>query len=129
MPHAYTRGFTYVEVVIAVGLVAICLVASEALIHAVPLEHVTHDEDVALTIANDELGALRQGGYNALPASDSFSNPLLTTIPSGAGTVAVSSFNAETAAVTVTVSWQEPSTATTRSVVLSTLITQTGGLP
>lgn len=122
------RGFSYIEIVVAVGIVGVCLVASEALVRAVPLERVTHDEDLAVTIANDELGALRAAGYGSLPASGAFSNSSLASLPSGTGALAVTDYNAKTKQVVVTVSWQEPS-ASSRSVTLSTLITQTGGLP
>jgi|SRR3989344_448817 len=125
--RALLRGFSLLEIVISIGIIGIALVASEALVHAVPLARQTNHEDLALTIATNEMGALRSLGYGSLPSSGSFSDPLLTSLPSGAGMLAISAFNAKTKQASVTVSWQEPGSAA-RSIVLSTLVTETGGL-
>ena len=123
-----SQGFSLIEVVVAIGIVVAALAAATALAHTVPLSRMTHDEDLALVIARGELESVRAAGYAAAPTSGPFSNSLLSALPSGAGTLAISDFNAGTKQVTVTVSWREPSLSA-RSLVLSTLITKVGGLP
>jgi prepilin-type N-terminal cleavage/methylation domain-containing protein len=122
------RGFSLIEVVIAVAIVGATLAALAALISVVPLTRDTHHADLALTIAEDEIGALRAAGYAALPASGSFSHPLLAELPAGTTTLAVVDYNDGTKQVDVTVSWQDPGQET-RAVSLTTLVTETGGLP
>ncbi len=128
MSRPMSRGFSLVEIVVGIGIIGAALVASGALIHAVPLERITRSEDLALTIANDKMGSVRAGGYASVPASGSFSNTLLGALPSGSGMLTVTTWNAKTKQVQVTVSWQEPGLAA-RSISLSTLLTETGGLP
>jgi len=122
------RGFSFIEVLVAIGIVVAALVCAEALVHTVPLSRTTHDEDMALVIARGELESVRGGGYSSVPASGPFSSSLLASLPSGIGTLTVSDFNAGTKQVTATVSWKEPALSA-RSIIMSTLVTKTGGLP
>lgn len=122
------RGFSLVEIVVATSIVGVTLVALGALVHAVPLARTTHDKDIALAIASDEIGALRASGYEALPGSGPFTHSLLAALPEGAGALAVSDYNDKTKQLAVTVSWQDPAGAS-QSVTLATLVAQTGGLP
>ena len=86
------------------------------------------DQEIALRIANTKMESVRAGGYAAVPSSGPFSDTLLGTIPSGTASISVANSNAQTKQVTVTVSWNEPAIGDTRFVVLSTLITDIGGL-
>ena len=122
-------GFSLIEVIVAVGIVVAALAAAEALVHAVPLTRTTSHEDIALVIARGELESVRAAGYAAAPASGPFSSSLMASLPSGAGTLAVSDFNTGTKQVTVTVSWQPVGGSAARSLMMSTLVTSTGGLP
>lgn len=127
-PAEKRRGFSLVEVVISIGVVGVTLAALGALISTVPVTRATHHADIALAIAQDELGTLRSGGYAALPASGAFAHALLASLPEGAGALAVSDYNDETKEVEVSVSWHDPG-QNVRTVSLTTLITETGGLP
>ena len=122
------RGFSLVEIVVSIGIVGVTLLALGALVHTAPLARMTHDKDIALAVASDELEGLRSGGYAALPPSGSFSNVLLSTLPASAGTLTVSAYNAKTKQVDVSVSWQDAGQAP-QTVSLTTLITEIGGLP
>ncbi|MDO8408223.1 MAG: prepilin-type N-terminal cleavage/methylation domain-containing protein [bacterium] len=122
-------GFSLIEVLVALGIVGAAFAAAEALVHAVPLARTTRDEDLALVIARGELESVRIAGYAAAPASGPFSSSLMASLPSGAGTRAVSDFNTGTKQVTVTVSWQPAGGSAARSLLMSTLVAETGGLP
>jgi len=121
------KGFTLVEVLITLFVVAMLGVASRSLVVGDSSVRLAKDQNVALKIAGNEIESLRAGGYAALPVSGPFSDSLLSTLPSGAGAMAVSAYNAKTAQIVVTISWQEGVNA--ESLSLSTLVTQTGGLP
>jgi len=125
--HPSSRGFTLIEVTVSIFIIGIITVASTMLLRAAQVNRVTQNEDLALKIANNEVGILRAGGYAALPASGPFSNSLLLSLPSGTATVTISSYNAKTKEADVSVSWLGPDNVT-RTVALTTLITETGGL-
>jgi prepilin-type N-terminal cleavage/methylation domain-containing protein len=122
-----SRGFTLVEVLIALFVVAMLITVVQSMIAGIPAARLARDQSTALKVANNEIESIRAGGYSAVPATGSFSDSLLSSIPSGAGTVTTSDFNAKTKQVVVNVSWQEA--GKTQSLSLSTLVTQTGGLP
>lgn len=121
-------GFSLLEVIIAVAVIGTMIVATGTLLGRIPVEgREVRDQDLALKIARDELGFLRDSGYAAL-ASGSFDNTLLEALPSGTGTISVTDFNARTKQVVVRVSWYGAQ-AIPREVTLATLVTETGGLP
>ncbi len=122
------RGFTLIEAVIALFLLGLILLIFQGTLRNMPLIKYAKNQDIALKIASSELESLRAGGYAALPVSGSFSDPLIATLPSGAGGVSVTTYNAETKQVTVTVTWREAGKETDSSVTLTTLMTEIGGL-
>src|ERR1035437_2031769 len=109
--HPSSRGFTLIEVVVSIFIIGVIVVASTMLLRAAQVNRVTQDEDIALKIANNEGGVLRAGGYAALPASGSFTNALLPSLPSGVATVTISSYNTKTKKADVSVSWLGPDNA------------------
>jgi prepilin-type N-terminal cleavage/methylation domain-containing protein len=122
------RGFTLIEVLVSLFVIGIVTVLSGALLSAAPVSHHARYENLALTITKNKIESLRGRGYAMLPASGSFSDPALSALPSGTGTLAVSAFNPDTKQATVTVTWGEPGTTASSSVSLTTLITANGGL-
>lgn len=124
-----TRGFSLIEVVISLAIIATAFVAASALLSTATLGRETGDKTLGLAIASNEMETLRAGGYASLPSSGSFSDARLADLPSGAGALAISDWNTKTKEVVVTVSWEEPAVAATSTVSLTTLVTQTGGLP
>lgn len=122
-----SRGFTLIEILVALGIVVAMLFALAALVRLSVLQSTVHREEIALTIAMSTLEELRVGGYAALPPSGALAHPSLALLPGGAGTLSVSEFEDDTAEVEVTVTW-EGRDGENRSMTLSTLITDIGGL-
>jgi prepilin-type N-terminal cleavage/methylation domain-containing protein len=122
------RGFSFIEVVVSLFIIGTVIVLSSAILKAAPLSRHAKFENLALSIAQNELEGLRAAGYSSLPAAGSFSDPLLSSLPSGSGSLSVSDFNAKAKQVAVTVSWREEASSATSSVSLSTLISSVGGL-
>jgi prepilin-type N-terminal cleavage/methylation domain-containing protein len=120
------RGFTLVEVVISIGIIALVGVATATLLMRTDLyTKEIQFQEIGLRVAHNQLEILRAGGFDALPASGPFSNSLLTLLPAGAGTVAVTTVDTKTKQVVVTVSWRKPfSSAVTPGATLSTLVAQ-----
>ena len=72
------------------------------------------------------MAQLRENGYAALPVDGPFADPLLSTLPLGSASTSISVLNAKTKRVDVIVGWKRG--AMPRSVTLTTLMTETGGL-
>ncbi|HVB20155.1 MAG TPA: type II secretion system protein [Candidatus Paceibacterota bacterium] len=127
---ATSRGFTLIEVIVSLFIMGVMLLLLQSVIQSGVLARTTKNQGIALSIARNELESLRGGGYAALPPSGSFPDSLMSTLPQGATTtLTVSAYNTKTAQVTVSVVWQDAGASASSTVSLSTLITQTGGLP
>ncbi len=124
-----SRGFTLIEVIVSIFFIGIALVLLQSIIQSSTLVRTSKDQGIALAIARNELEGLRMNGYASLPPSGSFSDSLASTLPDATTTLAVSAYNPKTDLVTVEVAWQETGIAASSTVSLSTLVTQTGGLP
>lgn len=124
VPH---RGFALVEVVVSILVIGLMIVASASLLHGVPASRLTLDQSIALSIAQNKMGALRDAGYAALPASGTFSDSALASLASSTGSIATSDFSSTTKRIDVSVAWIEKD-ASPRSITLTTLMAQIGGL-
>lgn len=124
---ASARGFTLIEIALTVAVLLAVVALYGATLSTVSLTSETGREDVALRIANQKLDDLRALGYAALPASGPFTDTQLQNLPSGSASTTVTVFNAKTKQVAATVSWVEAKGGA-RSISLTTLITQVGGL-
>lgn len=127
LTSACRKGTTLLEMLVVIGVLLCMLVVAGSLVAGLPVLRLARHEDIALKIATSQIDTLRAGGYGALPSSGSFSDSLLSSLPSGAGSNTISAFNAETKQVTVTVSWVE-SSGQSHSVSLTSLMTEVGGL-
>ncbi len=124
-----SRGFSLVEVIVSLFILGILLLLFQAVIRSASLVKAAGDQEIATAIARNELEGLRAAGYAALPASGSFADNLLSTLPDATTTLSVSSYTPQTKLVTVAVLWQDPASSASSTVTLSTLITKVGGLP
>lgn len=121
------KGFSLIEVIISIFIIGVVLVIYVVSSNSIVLNRNSKRQELALRIASSKIEELRNTAYASLPSTGSFSHSLLTNLPSGAANLTVSSYNATTKQVVVTVTWAEPNNPNTRQVELTTLINQ-GGL-
>jgi prepilin-type N-terminal cleavage/methylation domain-containing protein len=120
-------GYTIIEVLISLFIIASIVLLFVAANQAFLLNRNARYRETAMRIANSQMNVLRNTAYNSLPASGTFSHPLLSTLPQGTANEILASYNNRTKEVTITVTWREATAAVTQTAVLTTLITQ-GGL-
>jgi prepilin-type N-terminal cleavage/methylation domain-containing protein len=120
------QGFTVIEVVVSLFIFGMMLLVYVASANTVTLNRSSKNKQVAYRVAASAIEELRATPYAALPTSHAITDPLLSTIPSGAGTVNISTYNAKTKQVVSTVTWRDPGSSQTRSFSLTTLITEGG---
>lgn len=125
-----TRGFSLVEIVVSLFILGIMLLLLHAVIQSSALVKNSKNYGIALSIARDKIESVRAGGYAAVPQNGTFLNTLVSTLPRAATTtLAVSAYNAKTKQVIISIIWLEPSSTASSTISLTTLITETGGLP
>ena len=131
VPHQSKKtnqsGFTLIEVVLTIVLIVATLIIYQATTKTVVVNRWNGYKELALRSADNKIQSLRTTPFATLPASGTFSDSLITSIPDGAGAITVTALNATTKAITVTVSWSDPSNTDTQQVRLDTYISQ-GGL-
>lgn len=122
------RGFSLIEVVVALFIIGVILVLYQVSSNAVLLSRSAKNQEIALRIANNKMEELRAGGYAALPESSSFSDSQMSSLPGSSATMVITDFNTDTKQILITVQWQEPGSLIPRTISLTTLITKVGGL-
>lgn len=124
------RGFSLIEVVVSIFVVGVMLLLLQAVTRNNVLVRNVKNQGIALAIARNEIEALRTGGYASVPASGTFADSLMSSLPSGATTtLTTSDYNAKTKQVVATVTWKTLGYSASTTVSVTTLITQAGGLP
>jgi prepilin-type N-terminal cleavage/methylation domain-containing protein len=121
-------GFSVLEVLVTIFIIGLILVLYQQALGKVRLIGYADDQETALRVANNKIEELRAGGYSALPASGSFSDSQMNTLPNSSAAMAVTNYNVDTKQVVVTIQWRQTVSAPIRNVSLTTLITKTGGL-
>ncbi len=120
-------GFTLIEVLVTILLIGVTLVIYHGTSQSVVLNKWSRYKEIALRIADQKVQTLRTTSYSSIPASGTFTDPLISSLPDGAGTITVTDLNTKTKDVVVTVTWSNPQGTGTQQVQLETYITQ-GGL-
>ncbi len=105
-------GFTVLEVMITIFVIAVSLLVFQATAHSLTLNKQGRSREIALRIADKKLQTIRTTAFASIPASGSFSDPLLSTLPNGQGNIEVSNINSTLKDVAVTVSWTAPNGST-----------------
>ncbi len=125
-----SRGFSLIEVIVVIFIMAVMLMMLQAAIHSGVLVRISKSQSIALSIARNKLESLRGGGYASLPSSGTFADSLVSALPAAATTtLTVSTYNAKTKQVSVSIIWRDSGSTASSTVSLSTYITETGGLP
>jgi len=123
-----TRGFSLIEVTVAIAIIGMMIVATGVLFQRIPINgREVRDQDLALKIAHTEIEILRASGYAALPASGSFTDTLLGSLASSTATVTITDFDVKTKQADVSIFWRGADLST-RSITLTTLITENSTL-
>lgn len=122
------RGFTLIEILISIALLGVMVVLYQLVLSDSALIRMSKNQEIALRVATNKIEDLRDGGYASIPATGTFSDTQLASLPSGVGNLTVTAFNAGTKQVVVAVTWREPAISATQTISLSSLITNIGGL-
>ena len=118
------RGFSTIEVIFALFLLATALVVYASSLNLVRILKTTRYQNLAYHIAQKQLEDMRNTAFSALPGTGAISDSQLSSLPSGQGTLTVTDLDTNLKQVTVSVSWTE--TGLPKSVNLDTLIYQNG---
>lgn len=120
-------GFSLLEVIITLLIIAVILSLYQAALGTVFVTRTAKDQETALLIANNKLEELRAGGYNNLPAGGSFNDAQLSLLPGGSASLTVTDYSSTTKQTLVNVQWLDP-VGLKKSISITTLITKYGGL-
>lgn len=121
------KGSTIIEILISLFIFGIVLVIYSAASNTLLLNKGAKNQQLAFRIASNQMETLRATSYASLPGSGPLSDPLLSSLPSGTASLQASDYNEDVKEFTVIVSWREVGNSNTRTVTLTTLITE-GGL-
>ncbi|GAC1413685.1 MAG: hypothetical protein NVSMB66_6090 [Candidatus Doudnabacteria bacterium] len=121
------KGFTLIEVVVSLFILGTVVIVYAAANNTLILNRIAKHQQLAYRIAANELESIRAQPYANIPPSGSFNDPLLSNLPAGSGNITVSVYDSKTKQIKATVNWAEYNTAVTKTVSVTTLITQ-GGL-
>jgi prepilin-type N-terminal cleavage/methylation domain-containing protein len=124
----WNSGFSFIEVLATVFIIGMVLVLYQTALGKSHYIRYAKNQEIALQVASNKIEELRAGGYDALPGSSSFSDSQLDSLLNSSAAMTITSFNANTKEVLITIQWDEPIGSAARSVSLTTLITETGGL-
>jgi len=115
------------EILITIGIALVIILVYYVASNSMAMARGMKNQDLALKIAENKIEVLRSAGYDSLPASGSFSDSLLSSLPSGTATMTITDYNSSVKKLTVTVSWIDTTGARHHSVALNTLLAKIGG--
>lgn len=122
------KGFSLIELVIALGVVALTVFVFGIAVSSLPLTKSTRNRNIAYHAAAQKLEELRNTPFASLPASGSFSYPIFSELTNASGQLTVSSYSGydpnQIKAAAVTVTWYENGVA--YNVRLDTLLSDSG---
>lgn len=119
-----SKGFSTIEVVFSIFLVAVTLVVYAASLNLSPLIRTERNQNTAYHVAVKQLEMLRNTDYSSLPASGAVVDPDLAMLPAGQVDLSFVQEAPGLMRANVTVSWTE--SGTLRSVRLDTYIYENG---
>ena len=120
-------GFSVIEVVITLFMIAVTLMLFQATANSVVLNKYSRYREIALRIADNKLQTIRTTAFASIPASGTFADSQLSSLPNGVGTITTSDITSTLKDVSVVVKWTKPGGSGTQQVQLQTYIAS-GGL-
>jgi prepilin-type N-terminal cleavage/methylation domain-containing protein len=120
------HGFTVIEVLITLFVIAASLMIFQASSRTIILNRQSEYREIALRIADKKLQSIRTTPFANIPTSGSFSDPALSNLPDAQASLTVANTSDSLKDVTVTVTWTNPSANKTESINLQTIIMQGG---
>ena len=120
------RGFSLIELIVALGLISVAVLLLGVAVSSVPLTKNTRDQNLAYHIAVKKIEELRSISYASLPGSGTFTDPGFAELNSAAGQLTVASYqgSSEIKHITVTVTWTDG--GANKNVTLDTLMAENG---
>lgn len=116
------KGFSLVEVIVGISLILVLFALAMLQAGTLDISRKQRYENIAYHAANKQMEDLRAMPFASLPASGTVSDPMLSQIPSGAGSFTVSDYPdfSGMKKMVVTITWND---GAARSTVLQTLVT------
>ena len=118
-------GLSLLEVPIAMFIIAVIFFLYNTAANSIVLNRNAKNQELAVRIGVSELEDLRATDFDSLPVTGSATHSLLGQLPSSSMELVVTDISTESKTVTITVRWQEGSSAQ-RSVKFSTYINRHG---
>lgn len=121
------KGFSLIEVIIALGIVLTTLIVFGVVVNTVPLTRTARNQNLAYHLAGKKIEELRHTDFASLPGSGPLTDTGLAHLASSTIALTMADYEGDSdiKQATVVVEWYEGATA--RDVALTTLIGK-GGL-
>lgn len=126
-PAKTQSGFSIIEVVVTLFIIGLTLVLLQMSANSVVLNKQARCKEIATRIADQKMQSIRITDFDSIPSTGTFNDPLMSSIPGGAGNITVTDVNDTLKDVTVRVTWNNSRSNGNNSVELQTYITE-GGL-
>ncbi|HMQ02112.1 MAG TPA: prepilin-type N-terminal cleavage/methylation domain-containing protein [Candidatus Doudnabacteria bacterium] len=120
------NGFSIIEVMVSLLIIGTTLLLYTVISNSITLNKYNRYKEVALRSAETQLQVLRTTSYNSLPASGTFTNSQIQSLPEGAGAMVIEEVSAGLSEATVTISWRSPASEAMQEISLSTFLSQHG---
>ncbi len=125
--NRHQDGLTVIEVVITLFIIGVTLVLFAVAANSIVLNKSSKYKEIALRIADQKIQTVRNASFSSIPASGTFSDPQLSSLPNGQGNITVSDISATLKNVAVVVTWTNPKTQGTQQIQIQTYMAS-GGL-
>ena len=125
--NRHQDGLTVIEVVITLFIIGVTLLLFAVAANSIVLNKSSKYKEIALRIADQKIQTVRNASFSSIPASGTFSDPQLSSLPNGQGNITVSDISATLKNVAVVVTWTNPKTQGTQQIQIQTYMSS-GGL-
>lgn len=120
-------GFTVIEVLITLFMIGVTVMLFQATANSVVLNKYGRYREIALRIADKKIQTTRTTAFASIPATGSFTDSALSTLPNGQATMTTTDINDNLKDVRIVITWLRPDNSSTQQVQLQTYIYR-GGL-